>query len=679
MDEFKMKLKKREEQQKRRSIEQPKAIPKEEEKKINLQLITQEWKNKKNLLKKAQEQKSNPSLLSDAPKDSPKPDKLSEKPEVTHVPSPLPKPGANLDNFVPKVPLKVEHEDSGDDEDRLQKILEALPLNHLTVVDLKAMGLEDPDVSQVLSGLITNKSVTTLLLDGNEMDTHSFNNLNEVLLKNQVLNHICLNFVVLGENGALAIQSGLSKNHSVTYLSLVGSDLFENGMAALAVGLKQNSTITVLNLSENSISDTGCNYLSELFDENSTITNLNISNNYINEEGATYLSNIITKNSSLTSLNLERNSIEDGGCIAISDALKENSTLKELYLGNNILETWGMKVLADSLADNQGLEVVDLRENIFEIESEIALQDAMMRRKGKLNVLWRKGKGEVEMSKSDMSAIIEYFGPTQIIDTFKKNMNLLPLVDIELVLNHIKYERTEALMMWEISFNQGSGYCHPLQLLNNILKIQTADSVSNKDFCTIFMENLDRICKILKPEPTDRVLHFKKLQTFQLTKNIIKTDDPAVSIAVLKSPLLNNITDLFFQFPNNSIFLTEFVDLLEHLLFSPSPSSFNLLSFLFVQSGFFHKLITNFLSESDSDFTSRKGYFGHMTKIFNKTKEAASKNPKFEKIFEAFPLWPQLVEKLEEINAVTITPAHLKPPENTNKKSALNEFDDSVM
>jgi len=285
----------------------------------------------------------------------------------------------------------------------------------------------------------------------------------------------------------------------------------------------------------------------------------------------------------------------------------------------------------------------------------------------------------VPMSRADLLAIIDYFGAEMIVDVYKNNGGLEPLVDLELVLTHIRYSQAEAQKMWDIVFSDKSaGFRYPLDLLIKIVKV--ADASPNREFCKIFVTNIDHICTVLKPEPSDKYLLFSKLQLFQLVKFLTKMDEPQVSSAIIKSSFLPSITELFFKFTNNSIFLTEFVDFADHILTSNSPSTFTMLSHLLIQTGFLERLRNLFIEDSKRPIPQRSANFGHMTKIANKINESSGKNKKLEKLLEGISGWPQLLIALEQVNNVNKVPIDLKPsPEALKDKKPPVDFDDSLM
>eukprot|EP01124_Arcella_intermedia_P037239 TRINITY_DN9926_c0_g3_i1.p1 TRINITY_DN9926_c0_g3~~TRINITY_DN9926_c0_g3_i1.p1 ORF type:complete len:373 (-),score=77.05 TRINITY_DN9926_c0_g3_i1:28-1065(-) len=342
-----------------------------------------------------------------------------------------------------------------------------------------------------------------------------------------------------------------------------------------------------------------------------------------------------------------------------------------------------MRALAEMLIESEcGLAGVDLRQNIFEIESEIALQEVMLKKKH-ITIIWKappqKGEPPATLSKTDLLAIAEFMGPETIMDVYKNNKVLEPLVDVELVLIHMKFGPTEAQSMWDLVFSEKelmNGYHHPLHLLIQILKNQVAEAIPCSEFCKLFISYIDFICSQLKIEP-ESSFNFTKLQLFQLSKYILKLDEPIVSSAIVKSNFLPLITELFWKYPSSSVFLTEFVDLMEHLINSDSPSAFSVLSQIFINNGFLLKMMNHLMEESKLSIPQHCGNFGHLTKIANFTQKALSKNKKLEKMVEGVPSWESFVGTLETINQVFQIPAPLKPPERSpvdpSKPIALND------
>jgi hypothetical protein len=387
---------------------------------------------------------------------------------------------------------------------------------------------------------------------------------------------------------------------------------------------------------------------------------------------------MIKENKALKSLNLERNSMEDGGCEVFASALPYNNSLEELFLGNNIIETQGMLALSKALMKNNSLRLVDLQSNIFDIDSEIALQDVMLKKKGKLTILWKPppAKNDPPMGKGDVQTIIDHFGAEMIVDIYKNNQLLKPLVDIELVITQIRYNQPEAQVIWGIVFSQkNNGYHHELDVLIRIVKNQSADPSPSREFCKLFDQYVDELSQRIKYHPADTKLQFSKLQVFQLIKYLVKMDDPIVVSALGRSTILSSLCELFFKFSYNSIFLNEFVEFMDHILMSVSPSTHTLLCNLLITCGYLERLSVTFIDQSHLPIPKRSGHFGHMTKIVNKIQEASPKNKKLEKILTGNAAWTEVIPILAAVNSVNTTPADLKPSESMLKqKKPPGEF-----
>eukprot|EP01127_Copromyxa_protea_P012753 TRINITY_DN3343_c0_g2_i1.p1 TRINITY_DN3343_c0_g2~~TRINITY_DN3343_c0_g2_i1.p1 ORF type:complete len:796 (+),score=176.24 TRINITY_DN3343_c0_g2_i1:42-2429(+) len=321
---------------------------------------------------------------------------------------------AKLAEWEATVQAVLEPPEEDDDEELdLSIVMADIKENKTQIVNLALWGLEDDSASDILEALAENTSVTSLFLDGNELEAKSFLRLNDMLQRNKTLKHLSINYVMLGDLGARTVAEGFAKNNTVKALSASGNDLEESGMEGLIEGLKHNTTITTLILKENTISDSGCEVLQKFMSTNKSITYLDISNNYIGEEGASHLATMLLTNSTLLHLNLSRNSLEDAGCILIAHALAKSPTLECLDIGDNIIGTAGIVELAAALKHNRSLKRLDLRgrENLFALQAEFSLQDALLGRTDGLQILWkREGTQPTKPKVTDIQSVVDYLG-----------------------------------------------------------------------------------------------------------------------------------------------------------------------------------------------------------------------------------------------------------------------------
>ncbi|KAH7055043.1 hypothetical protein BKA57DRAFT_524603 [Linnemannia elongata] len=82
------------------------------------------------------------------------------------------------------------------------------------------------------------------------------------------------------------VVSSVMTNSILTTLILDENSIGDSGAQALSEALKTNSTLTTLNLGCNSIGGNGAQALSEALKSNSTLTTLSLGNNWIGDNGA---------------------------------------------------------------------------------------------------------------------------------------------------------------------------------------------------------------------------------------------------------------------------------------------------------------------------------------------------------------------------------------------------------
>lgn len=88
-------------------------------------------------------------------------------------------------------------------------------------------------------------------------------------------------------------------------------ELGNDGVIALCSGLSINKGVNTLNLAKNKIEDGALIYVSESLKRNFYLTNFDLSNNILHNRGGLALANCIKTNMTLTALNLSMNNFKD--------------------------------------------------------------------------------------------------------------------------------------------------------------------------------------------------------------------------------------------------------------------------------------------------------------------------------------------------------------------------------
>lgn len=160
----------------------------------------------------------------------------------------------------------------------------------LTTLDLNNRKLDSHDIQQLVDALVTNTTLTTLNVEGNNIGDEGA----KALAANTILISLNIGYNQVGVKGAKA----LAANTTLTTLNVGGNFIGDEGAKALA----DNATLITLNVETNKISDNGARALAT----NITLTTLYLNNNLIGAEGAKALA----VNKTLTALNIKHNNID---------------------------------------------------------------------------------------------------------------------------------------------------------------------------------------------------------------------------------------------------------------------------------------------------------------------------------------------------------------------------------
>ncbi len=185
----------------------------------------------------------------------------------------------------------------------------------------------------------------------------------EAIKVNKSLTQLILLGNDFGDAGAASLAEVINVNTTLKQLDLHRNKIGHAGAASLAQAVKVNTTLTEMTLSANTFGDTGAASLAEAIKVNTTLTKLTLGSNYIADAGAASLAEAIKVNTTLTSLLLPFNDIGDAGTVSLAEAIKVNKTLKQLILIGNNIGFAGAASLAAAIKVNTTLTNLDLRDN----------------------------------------------------------------------------------------------------------------------------------------------------------------------------------------------------------------------------------------------------------------------------------------------------------------------------
>jgi NLR family CARD domain-containing protein 3 len=197
------------------------------------------------------------------------------------------------------------------------------PLHCRADLDLSSKNINDRRAKQIAMELADNTTVTTLILNKNEIGSQGCVDIANALIKNRVLTSIELNDNSIGDVGCTAMAATLRENTVLTKISLIGNGIGPAGAIALAQTLQTNASLRDLGLGRNNIGNEGTVAIAETLRCNETLERLDLDAN-----NTVILKALTESNCSLMWLNLRGSFILSGLRKAIDFVLASRRVLK---------------------------------------------------------------------------------------------------------------------------------------------------------------------------------------------------------------------------------------------------------------------------------------------------------------------------------------------------------------
>ena len=238
----------------------------------------------------------------------------------------------------------------------------------ISLNDIKSGG-GIPTAAEVISNaLITNSTLTTLILEKCALGPEGATLLSQALVTNTTLTNLQLAGNMISPIGAEHLFNSLASNSTLQTLGLkmnrIGGCQDQLDIKALSIALLGGvCQLQSIDLSYNDVKCTGCVVLCEALIKTTTLQTLNLEKNDISFTGAMALGNALNVNESIETLVLKGNDLYCHGGSSIGGALKPNITLKTLDLSSCSIENGGGGVIGRGLAASDTLEHLYLDKN----------------------------------------------------------------------------------------------------------------------------------------------------------------------------------------------------------------------------------------------------------------------------------------------------------------------------
>jgi hypothetical protein len=308
-----------------------------------------------------------------------------------------------------------------------------------------------------------NRTLTSLILQGNQIENEGCIRLCNSLKKNTSITHLDLSYNTLEYEAWKSIGDMLKINSTLKVLELIESGFkSEDGCVALVEGLKLNATLTKLNILANGFNRNSTNSLIELIRMNKSITSLSMASDLFEDpQISEQLKEALISNTTIRSLDMSLCPLILNGSHALCEVLKQNRTITDLDLSNNSIGFIGLSKIIEGLHNNTTLTRLNIKSNSISYhESLIGLLQ----------------------SNSSLNKI--YFTPT-LFDESKVKGEIDKLLQRNIKSQHDQ-NLNMILAIWNISRRPESLDLFPLEIWLHIFKFIRVPSYDNINYVQIF-------------------------------------------------------------------------------------------------------------------------------------------------------------------------------------------------
>jgi Ran GTPase-activating protein (RanGAP) involved in mRNA processing and transport len=344
-------------------------------------------------------------------------------------------------------------------------------------IDLSSNDITSEGSEQCISELQTHQSLISLNLSSHEgmhrnrIGLSGSRSLSNLLLHSEIIQFLNLAGTGLGSEGLETLMEGLESNRSLLSLNLSHNSINSKSLDRL-VNILSHSQVQDLNLSNNQLGDDSCEPISLLLSgglgKYPELLKLDMSENNITTSGLSKILAAVRINSQLSSLNLSRNDFSKGlsqnllqflnenvalkvmnfsycsikceSLLGISEGLSKNQGVRVLIFSNNFIADRGAEGIASGLSRNKRLEVLDLTSNRIKDRGGVALAKSL-KMNNSLKTLILKNNSikneagqvlvEVSRTKTNLSKINLDLNPVNLRYVHEINKNLKQNISLQ--------------------------------------------------------------------------------------------------------------------------------------------------------------------------------------------------------------------------------------------------------
>lgn len=237
--------------------------------------------------------------------------------------------------------------------------------------DIERLNLSDNSVSDygmhALKTILDSTDMKSLSIASNMISGEGIELILEDLIKNKTLKHLDLGILEgsmkknsLGIQGAVCISALLIKNKVLESLCINDNDFGPDGGECIGIALSQNDNLRVLKISENDLKSEGA---IPIIKSAINLQTLSLAKNFMKADVGKPLAKLLKYSDNLLKLSIEFNELGVQGCKWIAKGLAQNHCLESLNIKGNLIGDEGMVLLAESLKEAPTLTHLDVSLN----------------------------------------------------------------------------------------------------------------------------------------------------------------------------------------------------------------------------------------------------------------------------------------------------------------------------
>lgn len=219
----------------------------------------------------------------------------------------------------------------------------------------------DSDMAEFSKALANERSLSRILLPGNEITAEGLAFFTQLMQKNPVFTSLSFSRNPLGDEGARLLGDVLEKGYGLSVLHAKACDFHEEGFSALAKGVERNKRLEELHCGferrdmqadltgafhdlvaghpslymldlEGGMNDADLIALASGLKDNTILRNISLAKGHYGKDGIMAMSRYLAENQTLVSLEIDLSGAGQEGVDAFVGALKQNRSLVSLRL-----------------------------------------------------------------------------------------------------------------------------------------------------------------------------------------------------------------------------------------------------------------------------------------------------------------------------------------------------------